>query len=80
MIFSTLDSIERQINQLPRGDQLRLIERVVHQLSESEERHSTSDSEFGSLESMAEDPDILRECAAVEREFGPVELDGLQSK
>ena len=80
MSFSAIDAIERQVNALPRADQLRLVERIVHRLTEADELASASGGWPERLEAMAADPDILRECAAIEREFGPTEGDGLDSR
>jgi hypothetical protein len=77
---SIIDAIERQIRELPRRDQLHLMERLVDRLSGTEARDSTANGWTASLEDMARDPEIVRECAAMDTDFRPTELDGLHSR
>jgi hypothetical protein len=71
-----LAEIERQINSLPRKDQLWLIERLAQQLRETDPgRQSVSEDD---LAAMASDPEVQREIRAINAEFGPTEQDGLE--
>jgi hypothetical protein len=77
---SMIDAIERQIRELPRQEQRHLMERLVQRLSGTEARDSPAHGWTASLEDMARDPEIVRECGAMETHFGPTELDGLRSR
>jgi hypothetical protein len=72
-----LDEIERQIAELPRTEQLWLIERLAQQLRQTDPgRRSISE---GDLAAMASDPEIQREIRRINVEFGPTEQDGLEN-
>jgi hypothetical protein len=68
-----LGEIERQVRQLPREDQLWLIERLAHELRRQNTLKPSSDE----LQAMADDPEIQRELRAISEEFSPTESDGL---
>lgn len=68
------DEIERRICELPRDEQIALLERVIARLGGWRPFRSVPAEE---LAAMATDPEIRRELAAIEREFGIAEFDGL---
>jgi hypothetical protein len=75
MSSTDLASIERKIAQLPPDDQLLLIERLAHRL-----RGAAPDEVVESeLATMAADPEIRRELAAISEEFAGSESDGLEN-
>jgi hypothetical protein len=70
-----VEQLQEQIRQLPRSDQLRLVERVSHELRSA----AFADPEIMAerLAAMAADPDIQREIRQIEEEFSVAEADGL---
>lgn len=75
MNSSGLSQIEREISQLSREEQLRLIERIVHRLRKSNKERVDLDSQ---LVSMAHDPEIREEMKRIEKEFNITETNGLE--
>lgn len=73
--MKTLSDIERQILQLPLGEQLGLIERLASSIRKRA-CSATPDREVA-LTAMASDPQIQLELAQIEREFALAEADGL---
>ena len=72
-----LTTIETQISQLSRDDQLFLIERLAHRMrEESTAGEATRESE---LAAMAADPEIQREVRSIAEEFSATEGDGLEN-
>lgn len=70
----TLSEIQTQVESLPLGDQLALMESLAKTI-----RHkSQADATDWQIDEMAADPDIQREIAAIQREFAITEADGLQ--
>ena len=76
MSSTELASIERKIAQLPPDDQLLLIERLAHRLRGATTPDETMEDE---LATMAADPEIRRELAAISDEFAGSESDGLEN-
>ncbi len=72
-----LVSIESKIAQLPKDDQLLLIERLAHRLRKAD----ALDDQLleKELAAMAADPEIRRELAAINEEFAVSESDGLEN-
>lgn len=75
MISEALLKIEQAITNLSSQDKLWLLERIVRQLRE--EQISTNLVSDMDLSSMASDPQIQAEIAAIESEFAITELDRL---
>lgn len=76
MNSSGLLQIEIKINQLSQGEQLWLIERIVHRLRKSDKKErSDVDSQ---LAAMAHDPEIQEEMQNIEKEFALTEANGLE--
>ena len=71
---AALARIEQEIVELPRQEQLWLIERLVRRIREEASTVSATDEE---LAAMAADPEILRELRALDSEFRVTEMDGL---
>jgi hypothetical protein len=72
-----LRELEQRIAQLPRDDQLWLIERLAHRL-----RLTTvlpQEPLESDLAAMAADPEIQRELRDIEEEFRGTESDGLEN-
>jgi hypothetical protein len=76
MATASIEEIEDQFAQLPRETQCRVIERLVHRLQCSEATPSRGNWEAG-LAAMAADPEVQCELEQIEREFAPIEADGL---
>jgi hypothetical protein len=72
-----LVSIESKIAQLPKDDQLLLIERLAHRLRKP---NALDDQVMEKeLAAMAADPEIRREIEAINEEFAGSESDGLEN-
>ncbi len=75
MATATLQRIEREIELLPVGDQIWLMERLAVQIRL---RYPVPIALSGAdLAAMAADSDIRRELQAIAAEFAVTELDGL---
>ncbi|HZQ09484.1 MAG TPA: hypothetical protein VFD70_23095 [Anaerolineae bacterium] len=72
----TVLQLEASIRELPREEQLWLLERIAHWLRESETAEHAR--WVASLDEMAHDPDIQRENQIIAREFAVTESDGLE--
>jgi len=77
MSDSILSQIEESFCQLSVSEQLRLIERLVHQVQQSALKRG--DDLDGQLALMAADPQIQRELQRIEQDFAQTEADGLES-
>ncbi|MGA2544877.1 MAG: hypothetical protein ABSG78_25280 [Verrucomicrobiota bacterium] len=75
MTGSAVNEIESQFAQLPPAVQLRVLERLVHQMRESEGRRQ--DEWEAGLSAMAADPEMQRELRRISSEFSATEADGL---
>lgn len=74
--MASLSQLEQEIAQLPRDEQLWLIERLIHRLrNETPAQKAAMENE---LKAMAADPDIQSELRAIEAEFRFTERDGLE--
>jgi hypothetical protein len=71
---AALTELERTIQQLSHDERLWLLERLIQGLR----RGSKSGDVDALLAQMAADPEIRRELAAIEAEFAPTEMDGLE--
>jgi len=69
----SMTEIESAIRQLSVQERLWLIERVVHGV-----RADAGPPVAAELAEMATDPQIQRELAEINQEFGPAEMDGLE--
>ena len=75
MATSTIEDIEEKIKQLSRAEQLRLFERLAHQMrGDALNKQKTIEDQ---LAAMACDPEIQREIRKINSEFTGTELDGL---
>lgn len=75
MSAANADQIERQFCELPTQLQLILLERLSHQVRT---KMSGEDEAFArEVAAMANDPDMRREMAAIDKEFRETEGDGL---
>ena len=72
-----LSQIEDTFNKLSISEQLRLIERLVHQAHQNTLRQENRLDNQLSL--MAADPEIQHELRKIEREFAHAEADGLEN-
>ena len=76
MTDDELVEIERRVAQLPPGEQLELVERLLRNLRHAEYTdHAAFEKD---LQEMAADPDVQREMRAIEAEFngpGPAGLE-----
>ena len=79
MSTRTVSELEALIDQLPPGDQLRLLEDLVHRVRArvAADREPESDSLGSQLAIMARDRDVRAELQAIDREFASTESDGL---
>jgi len=75
----TVSELEALIDQLSPGDQLRLLEDLVHRVRArvAADREPESDSLGSQLAIMARDRDVRAELQAIDREFASTESDGL---
>jgi hypothetical protein len=77
----SLPELEQVIRNLPREEQLWLVERIIHHLR-VQSTHSDVEAHRVSLEQqltdMANDPAIQIELRAINQEFAAAEMDGLQ--
>lgn len=71
---SILASIEKQLDQLTRDEQLQLIELLAQRLRGANGSQAWADD----IAAMAADPQIQAELRAIEREFSGTEMDGLE--
>ncbi len=75
MATSTIEDIEKKINELSRDEQLCLFERLAHQIKgDVLNKQKTIEAQ---LTAMAFDPEIQREIRKINSEFTGTELDGL---
>ena len=72
-----LSQIEDTFNKLSISEQLRLIERLVHQVHQNTLRQTNKFDDQLSL--MAADPEIQQELQRIEQEFAYAEADGLEN-
>jgi hypothetical protein len=79
MSSHTVSELEALIDQLSPGDQLRLLEDLVHRVRArvAADREQESDSLGSQLAIMARDRDVRAELQSIDREFAPSESDGL---
>lgn len=75
MTVSAANEIESQFAQLPPAMQLRVLERLVHQMRES--LPPRQDEWEAGLSAMAADPEMQRELLRTNSEFSDAEADGL---
>lgn len=76
MNVMSLSKIERNISMLPRGDQLLLLERIIHRLRKKDiEEENVIDSQVAA---MASDKEIQKELVKINDEFAGTEMDGLE--
>ncbi len=77
MASPTLTSIEKQLDQLSRDEQLWLIEYLAARLR----KHAVAERAAwqADLAAMAADPQIQAELRQIEEEFRVAELDGLEN-
>jgi hypothetical protein len=68
---NTVEQIEAEIDALSGAEQQRLIGNLLTRLKK------VSLGSIAELEAMAKDPQVRRELASINREFTPVESDGL---
>ncbi len=73
----TVLELEVTIRELPREEQLWLVERIIHALRESEMRERALWE--ADLISMAADPAIQNEIREIDQEFAVTENDGLEN-
>ena len=74
---SNLSQLEASVGELPRGEQLLLVERLMRRLRMDE---LSSDAAWkNSLAEMASDAQIQRELRAIANDFMVTEADGLKS-
>ena len=74
---SNLSQLEASVGELPRGEQLLLVERLMRRLRMDE---LSSDAAWrNSLAEMAGDAQIQRELRAIANDFMVTEADGLKS-
>ena len=73
----TAFQLEASIRELPREEQLWLVERIIHALRESETQERALWE--ADLIAMAADPAIQNEIREIEREFANTETDGLEN-
>ncbi|HKV39784.1 MAG TPA: hypothetical protein VJX67_11275 [Blastocatellia bacterium] len=82
---SVLARIEKSFKGLPVSDQLLLIERLVHQVRQDPSAEvAHMDEKIAQdldtqLALMANDPEIQRELAEIEKEFAATSADGLEA-
>jgi len=74
---SILSQIEDSFSQLSVPEQLKLIERLVHQVHQSTLK--PGDDLDDQLALMAADPQIQKELQRIEQDFAQAEADGLES-
>ncbi len=74
---SVVYELECEIDPLSVEDKLQLRDYIDRQIRAAALGKSVSEIE-AELEEMANDPDIQRELAAIEREFANTSMDGLQ--
>jgi len=74
---TVLSQIEDTFNKLSISEQLRLIERLVHQVHQNTLRQTNQFEDQLSL--MAADPEIQHELQRIEQEFAYAEADGLEN-
>ncbi len=76
-----LEQIEGMIRLLSREEQIWLIERLAHDLRESEAKSIIPEQVAlkNQLAAMAADPEVQAELRKIEYEFGVTESDGLES-
>jgi hypothetical protein len=74
---SAVYELECEIDPLSVEDKLQLRDYIDRQIRAAALGKSVSEIE-AELEEMANDPDIQRELAAIEREFANTSMDGLQ--
>ena len=82
MMSPKLLEIDRTIRNLSLAEQQWLLERLTKQVQErTQSRGKFSDRKAikQQLEEMANDPDIQREMAEIDREFAITEMDGLEN-
>lgn len=73
----TVLELEASIRELPREEQLWLVERIIHSLRESElQEHAAWEAD---LVAMAADPTIQKEIREIEQEYSVAENDGLEN-
>jgi hypothetical protein len=77
MNSSTLKSLDSQIGELSRDEQLWLLERLARLLRETASGDQAAIE--GDLAAMASDPEIQRELRNIDEEFAPTERDGLET-
>jgi hypothetical protein len=70
------DELARKVRELPRQEQLRLIERVVHELADQNEEHQTPSSLIGCFADQADLMDQIAEGAMETRERDPLRRAG----
>ena len=73
----SIEQIEAEIESLPNTDQIRLLAHLSERLGSQKRRSVQTNDEM--LMSMANDPEIQREMAAISREFAVADADGLGS-
>ena len=76
MEYASIMKIEKQIFSLPKIDQLKLVEKIIHHLREDDQikkRHFSF-----KLSEMAKDKDIQAEIGNINEEFLVTESDGLE--
>ena len=73
----TVLQLESSILELPREEQLWLVERIIHSLRESEMRERTAWE--ADLVAMASDHAIQNEIRVIDQEFSIAEMDGLEN-
>jgi hypothetical protein len=72
-----IETIRRQIEQLPAEDQLCLIEQIAKHLRRKRKPRSVLQAK--DLAAMAADPAIQRELRQIDEEFRITETDGLEN-
>ena len=75
MLYSSILKMEKQILSLPKIEQLRIIEKIVHHLRENDLKKKKN-IEF-QLCIMAQDEEIQNEIKEINKEFLQTENDGL---
>lgn len=75
MESAALARLESEISQLPRQQQLLLVERLARRLRKDRASESENERE---LAAMAADPAIIRENQAIAAEFSVTEANGLE--
>jgi len=77
MNVTSLSQIEKNVSNLPRDEQLLLVERIIHRLRK---RNIEEESDIESqLAMMASDPFVQKELGKINEEFASTELDGLEN-